>query len=92
LKFGVLTRVQIKYRNSFCLLAGNRTNRQKNTAPDRLYFTLPLSGTAETLKTYCLQWYADELDSYEQKYAAYMANQKGLTVTDDSAEINRKAI
>lgn len=39
-----------------------------------------------------MQWYADELDSYEQKYAAYMANQKGLTVTDDSAEINRKAI
>ena len=39
-----------------------------------------------------MQWYADELDSYEQKYAAYMANQKGLTVTDGSAEINRKAI
>ena len=39
-----------------------------------------------------MQWYADELDSYEQKYAAYMANQKGLKVTDGSAEINRKAI
>ena len=39
-----------------------------------------------------MQWYADELDSYEQKYAAHIAKQKGLTITEGNGTAGQKAI